>query len=119
VRQDYDAIPALRMIYATAEEIRTRAESFVDRLGSIPGTTIDIVEDRSVIGGGTAPNKTLPTFVIALSSDRYTAEQLQERLRTQSLPVIARIEDDRLMLDLRTVFEHEERALSAGIRAAC
>jgi L-seryl-tRNA(Ser) seleniumtransferase len=119
VRQDYDAIPALRMIYATADEIRTRTESFVERLGLVPETKIEIIEGRSVIGGGTAPTKTIPTFVIALSSDRYTVEQLQERLRTQTPPVIARIEEDRLMLDLRTVFKNEESALGASIRAAC
>jgi L-seryl-tRNA(Ser) seleniumtransferase len=119
VRQDYDAIPALRMIYATAQDIRVRSEAFVDRLGSIPGTKIDIIEGRSVIGGGTAPTKTLPTFVTALSSERYTAEQLQELLRTQNPPVITRIEEDRLMLDLRTVSKDEESSLGASIRAAC
>jgi L-seryl-tRNA(Ser) seleniumtransferase len=119
VRQDYDAIPALRMIYATAQDIRVRSEAFVDRLGSIPGTKIDIIEGRSVIGGGTAPTKTLPTFVTALSSERYTAEQLQELLRTQNPPVITRIEEDRLLLDLRTVSKDEESSLGASIRAAC
>jgi L-seryl-tRNA(Ser) seleniumtransferase len=119
VRQDYDAIPALRMIYATTEEIRSRTEAFVTRLGPIPGTHIEIVESRSVIGGGTAPTQTLPTYALTISSDRYSPEQLQHRLRNQSPPVIARIEDNRLVLDLRTVSVEEEKTLVGGIRAAC
>jgi len=118
VRQDYEAIPALNMIYASADEIRGRTDSLVHQLGSIAGAQINIVEGRSVIGGGTAPNATLSTFVLAISSDRYSPQQLQERLRAQSTPVIARIEDDRLMLDLRTVAADEESTLAAGVRAA-
>jgi L-seryl-tRNA(Ser) seleniumtransferase len=64
-----------------------------------------------VIGGGTTPNATLPTFLISIVSDRYSSEELQTRLRTQTPPVIARIVDDRLVLDLRTVFPSEEAEL--------
>jgi L-seryl-tRNA(Ser) seleniumtransferase len=118
LRQDYHAIPTLQMIYATAEEIRERTESFVNRLGSIAATRIDIVESKSVIGGGAAPSATLSTFVLTIVSDRYGPEELQARLRAQSPPLITRIEDDRLVLDLRTVATEEESDLAAGIRAA-
>ena len=119
IRQDYAAVPTLRMIFATADEIRGRADSFLQQLGSVAGTRIDVVEGKSVIGGGSAPNATLPTFMMAISCDRYTPEELQQRLRTQSPPVISRIESDRVVLDFRTVGEDEESALAAGIREAC
>ena len=119
VRQDYSAIPALRMIHTPAEDIRSRAEGFVQQLGTIPGAKIEVREGKSVIGGGTAPTATLPTFVVALSSDRFSPEELQSRLRGQPPPVIARIQDDRLLLDLRTVFANEESELVECLRKAC
>src|SRR5579859_4208988 len=118
VRQDVAAIPALRMIYASAEDVRSRAESFVLRLGKLPGMEIEVVEGRSLIGGGAAPDATLPTFLIAVSSDRCSPDELQSSLRAQAPPVIARIEDDRLVLDLRTVFVEEEETLLNVFRKA-
>ena len=118
VRQDVAAVPALRMIYAAAGDVRSRAESFVLRLGKLPGIEIEVVEGRSLIGGGTAPNATLPTFLIAVTSDRYSPDELQSSLRAQSPPTIARIEDDRLVLDLRTVFVEEEETLLNVFRKA-
>jgi L-seryl-tRNA(Ser) seleniumtransferase len=106
------------MIYASAEEICRRAESFLAQLGALPEVTVELIEGQSLIGGGTAPNATLPTLLIAVSSDRYGAEELQARLRAQAPPVIARIEDDRLMLDLRTVFEEEEGVLLKAMHEA-
>lgn len=118
VRQDYAAIPTLRMIYTTAEEVRGRAELLAAQLGGIAELKIEIIAGESVIGGGTAPNAVLPTFLIAVSSGRYGPEELQTRLRAQSHPAIARIEDDRLVLDLRTVFAEEESGLLASLGAA-
>jgi len=118
VRQDYGAIPILRMIDATSEEIRSRAEAFVHQLGSIAGIAATVAESKSILGGGTAPTATLPTFAVAIRSKRHSAEELQARLRSQSLPVIARIEDDNLLLDLRTVDPQEETSLANSLRAA-
>lgn len=118
VRQDHAAIPILQMIYAPAQEIRSRAEDFVRQLGSIEGCSIEVAEGESVIGGGTAPTASLPAFVISVSSERHTPEELLARLRKQSPPVIARIEADRLLLDLRTVFPDEQLALLSGVRGA-
>lgn len=118
VRQDYGAIPTLQMIYAPAEQIHSRAENFVHELNAIAGCKIQVVEGKSVIGGGTAPTATLPTFVLSVSSERYSPEELLGGLRKQSPPVIARIEADRLLLDLRTVSAEDERALAASLASA-
>lgn len=119
VRHDYDAIPALRMIYAGAEEIRSRAEALINQLVPIPGTELEIIEGRSVIGGGTAPTQTLPTFLLAISRHRCSAQELQERLRAQNPPIVARIENDSLVIDLRTVETDDEKALIHGVKVAC
>jgi L-seryl-tRNA(Ser) seleniumtransferase len=111
VRQDYAAIPTLRMIYTTAVQVSERAQAMAAQFEVIPGVKADVIKGESVIGGGTTPNATLPTFLISIVSDRYSSEELQTRLRTQTPPVIARIVDDRLVLDLRTVFPSEEAEL--------
>jgi L-seryl-tRNA(Ser) seleniumtransferase len=118
VRQDYAGIPTLRMIYTPATEVRDRAESVAAQLGIVAGTTVEIVEGESIIGGGTTPNATLPTFLIAVISDRHSPQHLQAKLRAQATPVIARIEDDHLVIDLRTVFPEEQSELLTALRQA-
>lgn len=117
VRQDNSMIPALRMIYASREELDVRARNLVSRVALLDAK-VEMREGTSLIGGGTAPTATLPTTLIALTSKRYNAEELQLRLRTQSPAVVARIEDDILFVDLRTVFPDEEPALKSSLEKA-
>jgi L-seryl-tRNA(Ser) seleniumtransferase len=102
---EYDKIPALRMIRMSAAEIRGRAEAFVRRIG--PGAKIR--EGESVVGGGATPEQPLPTWLIELEDRNAEAEA--RRLRFNDPPVIARIERDRVVLDLRTVLPNEEDLL--------
>jgi len=118
VKQGYAGIPTLRMIYTTPAEIRGRAESLLKRLESIRGARAEVIEGASVIGGGTAPTTTLSTFLVAIASEQHSPEELLRRLRSQAPPVIARIEDDRIVLDLRTVFHEDEDALVTALRSA-
>jgi len=115
VKQDYSSIPALSMIYLSAAEIRSRAESLVARVGSLPGVQVEVIEGTSVIGGGTAPTTTLPTFLVAITSELHHCGELLARLRFNSPPIVARIEGDRLVLDLRTVFTEEDNALTTAL----
>jgi L-seryl-tRNA(Ser) seleniumtransferase len=108
----WDRIPALRMIRAAAGEIRLRAERLVARLDAVQA---EILPGKSVIGGGSTPAQEIDTWVIAIASDDVAA--LERRLRTGDPPVLARIEHDRLLLDLRTVFPEEEGDLAAALRA--
>ncbi len=101
----YDCVPALRMIRMTAQEIRARAENLAKRIAK----TVRIREGQSVIGGGATPEQTLPTWLIVLEDADAVAEE--RRLRANAPPIIARIEGDRVVLDLRTVFPEEEEAL--------
>lgn len=117
-----DKIPALRMIRMNAAEIETRARAFAEKLlTQVPdGVNVEIRDGFSVIGGGSTPDQKLPTKLIAIRSPRHSAAQLEERLRKPQSgpPVIARIEKNLFVLDLRTVFPEEEEALLAAVAAA-
>jgi L-seryl-tRNA(Ser) seleniumtransferase len=117
-----DEIPALRMIRMTAEEIERRARAFVETFrAQLPrAATLELRNGFSVIGGGSTPEEKLPTKLIAVRSGLHSAAQLQERLRKSAAgtPVIARIEKNTLVIDLRTAFKEEESALSAALAAA-
>ena len=101
----YEHVPALRMIRMSASEVRQRAENVLSR---ITGNTT-LREGESVVGGGATPEQPLPTWLIVLE-DR-DAEKEARRLRLNNPPVITRIERDRVVIDLRTVFPEEEDAL--------
>ena len=107
-------IPSLRMLAATREEIESRARAFVRRLrGRVEeaSMTVDVIEGASAVGGGSAPTTHPPTALVALTHASLSASALDERLRRNSPPVVARILDDRVVLDFRTVSEEEETEL--------
>src|SRR5579862_450329 len=110
--EQWDQVPALAMIRASAEEIRARAERVASQ---IAGLDVRVEPGESVIGGGSTPEQSIPTWLLAIAvSDVRAAER---RLRLGEPAVIARIEDDRLIIDLRTVFQEEEDALVSALRA--
>jgi L-seryl-tRNA(Ser) seleniumtransferase len=105
----WEQVPALAMIRQRADEIRRRAERISALL---PGTAV--IEGASVIGGGSTPQQSLPTWLIAVSGE---AIDMERHLRHGEPPVIARIQEDTLLLDLRTVFAEEEGELVAAVQA--
>ncbi len=108
----WDEIPALAMIRQTAGDVRARAAAL---LAAAPEVRADLVPGESVIGGGATPEQSIPTWLIALEC--ADATECERRLRAYDPPVIARIEKDRLLLDLRTVFPEEEPGLAAALRS--
>ena len=114
VRQEHDAIPALRMMRLSAEEIGRRAEALRERL---KGTKLraEVIAGDSVIGGGAAPGAALPTRLLAVACTGLSADELAARLRSSDPPIVARVEEGRVLLDLRTVFPEQEEALAAAI----
>ena len=105
-----DEIPAIRMISMTAEDVGARAARLGELISSGRLTTT-VVEGASTIGGGSAPGSTIPTRLLRLSHGSLTADALAERLRTLDPPIVARIEDDHVVLDLRTVSEEQDEAI--------
>ncbi len=122
LRAAWEEIPAIRMIRATPQELKRRAENFIRELRPelpLDEVEIEIAEGASLAGGGSTPSQSLPTKIIRIASARYSATKLEQRLRgaPAGISVIARVEDDRLILDLRTVFP-EQQALLAKTLAA-
>jgi L-seryl-tRNA(Ser) seleniumtransferase len=114
-------IPVVRMISMTSQELRARARSFSRKLkASLPdGIRIRLMEGSSVVGGGSCPECRLPTTLIALESGAASPNSIESRLRFQDPPIILRVEEDRLLVDLRTVFPSQEQALIDGLKKAC
>jgi L-seryl-tRNA(Ser) seleniumtransferase len=123
-----DEVPALAMIRFSADAIARRAAGFAEKLRmALPkDVTVEVRAGFSVIGGGSTPDQQLPTFLISIASRRHSAAMLEERLRLPAVagkpaagpPVVARIADGRLTLDLRTVFPDEEAALASALASA-
>ena len=118
-----EEIPALRMIRMGLEEIKRRAQNFLRELTPelpLGEVELEITDGSSLAGGGSTPTQSLPTKLIRIASARCSAAQLEQRLRRAptGISVIARVEDDRLILDLRTVFPEQEPALLKTLAAA-
>ena len=109
----WDRIPALAMIALSGEELKARAKRFVARL---EGVRAEIVEGSSVVGGGATPQRELPSWVIAVECGDVV--EVERRLRGGDPAVVARIEDGRLIVDLRTVFVAEEDRLVGALNLA-
>jgi L-seryl-tRNA(Ser) seleniumtransferase len=104
IRQNHDAIPFARMMRLSAQEIRTRAEVLQAQLSSAAHLQSDIIAGESLIGGGSAPTSALPTFLLAVTADGLSADDLSVRLRRHNPPIVTRVEEGRVLFDLRTVF---------------
>jgi L-seryl-tRNA(Ser) seleniumtransferase len=104
------------MMRLTPDEIGARAEALAAHARSAR-LQVEVVDGESVIGGGAAPSSVLPTRLLALICDGLSADQLAARLRASDPPIIARVEDARVLLDLRTVFPDQDAALSSVLTA--
>jgi L-seryl-tRNA(Ser) seleniumtransferase len=100
--EQWDVIPTLAMIRMPLAEIKRRAEGLASHLPA------EVIEGRSVVGGGSTPDQSLPTYLVAVTGDAAAMERM---LRQGTPPVIARIEGDRLLLDLRTVAPEDDGLL--------
>jgi len=114
VKRDHDAIPTLKMMRLTKEEIGKRAEALAAQVQSSK-LNIEITDGESVIGGGAAPSSVLPTRLLALSCTSLSADELAARLRTSDPPIVARVEQGRVLLDLRTVFADQDPIVAAAL----
>jgi L-seryl-tRNA(Ser) seleniumtransferase len=114
VKKDHDSIPTLRMMRLTKDEIGDRAEALAAQIAA-PKLKIEIADGESIIGGGAAPSSVLPTRLLALTCEGLSADELAAWLRGSELPIIARVEEGRVLLDLRTVFPVQDAAVVAAL----
>jgi L-seryl-tRNA(Ser) seleniumtransferase len=95
-------VPVVRMLAMTAREIDARARALAEALQR-SGWQARVIDGASTVGGGSAPGVELPTRLVALTRDGWGADRLDDWLRTLRPPIVGRIEEDRVVLDLRTV----------------
>ena len=113
----FEKVPTLRMIATKKEAVADRARRFGRRLSDLP-VRISTISSVSRVGGGSLPLEELPTMLLAFETEEISANELEGRLRLQDPPVVARIVEDKLCLDLRTVMPRELGDLERAIRCA-
>src|SRR5208283_3864951 len=117
VKRDHDAVPVLRMMRLSKREIERRATKIVAEVESamLKRLKLELLEGESVIGGGAAPSAVLPTRLIAITHSDLSADELNSRLRAGTPAIIARVEEGRVLLDLRTVFPEQDANLATAL----
>jgi L-seryl-tRNA(Ser) seleniumtransferase len=112
-------IPTLRMLLQKPEEISNRANKIAKKLTKeIKNVHINVMADSSRTGGGSLPEVDLPTYVVSIKSDKVSVNEFEERLRKGNPPIIARIKEDSLIIDARTVRDGDLKGIMEGIRSA-
>lgn len=112
-------VPVLRMIHASLDEIRARADAFARGLAAAaPGLRPVLADGESAVGGGAAPNVGVPTVLVCLDPGAQGADALAAALRAGSPPVVVRVAGGRVLVDLRTVPPDEEDVLAAALARA-
>jgi len=115
VKAEHDAIPVIRMMRLSKAEVGRRAEAVAGKISS-SRLAVEIVDGDSVIGGGAAPSAVLPTRMLAISVGGLSADELAARLRASVPPIVARVEQGRVLLDLRTVFPEQDEVVTRNLR---
>lgn len=114
---DHIEVPVIQMLAVTAGELAQRAQNMIEAVPQTGGIKLELMTGESTVGGGAGPTSKLPTTLIAITHQTKTAQELERELRTSSPPIIARISEDKVLLDLRTVFAEELEALRDALEA--
>jgi L-seryl-tRNA(Ser) seleniumtransferase len=110
------SIPVLRMLSLSADEVRARAEALASELGrDAPGLRIEVIGGVSAVGGGAAPTVEIPTALVALEHPDRGPDDVAAALRAASPPVVVRVAEGRVVLDLRTVAPEQEADLRRNL----
>ena len=117
LREDYDAVPVLRMMRLPAADIKRRADTIATRLSDERQFEVNVIPGESLIGGGTAPSATLTTHLLSISSACLSPAELQKQLRQHDPPIVVRIEEDTIRIDLRTVLAEEDAIIVNALLA--
>lgn len=113
-----DRIPVLRSLSEPIDLIRARAEKLSNMCESVPHLETKIVPTKAQAGGGSLPLQNLPSFAIALTLPGVSPDQISERLRGASPPIIGRISKDQFLLDVKAISERDLDALSNALQHA-
>jgi L-seryl-tRNA(Ser) seleniumtransferase len=105
-------VPIIAMLSLTPQELEQRARSLIEGLDNV-----ELIAGESALGGGAGPTSAIPTTLIAITHPEHSAQEIEHKLRHYSPPVIARISEEKVLLDLRTVFEDELPSIRAALLA--
>ena len=98
-----DEIPTLKMLFSSVEELKANALSLQTQISEICES--EIIETKTVVGGGTTPNKTIPSIALSVKIKNYKQNKMEKLFREKK--IIGRIEDDRFLLDFRAIQKSE------------
>ncbi len=111
-------IPTLAMLSASVESLRFRARQVADEIGALPDCSLEIANETAAVGGGSLPGVDLPTVALRLRSRSMSANEFSRRLRLGSIRVFGRIQQDDVLLDLRSVLSEDDSRLALAVRYA-
>lgn len=106
-------VPLIQMLSVTADELERRAQNVIE------GLNVELLAGESALGGGAGPTSTFPTTLIAITHPEKSAQEIEHELRNYSPPIIARIAEGKVLLDLRTVFDDQIPAIRAAVATIC
>ena len=116
-------LPVLRLLAAGESELAERAEALAGQLGAVEGVDVEVLRETALVGGGSLPGAEMPTAVLAIDLAGVSADQLALRLRTGAVRLFARIQHDRVLVDLRSVLAEDDpqvlEALTAAAESGC
>jgi len=108
--------PTTRMLTMPLSELEERAKAIAEKIGTVEGATVEVREDASEVGSGSYPAHQIPTFVVAVRHAALSAEEIALALRRRALSVFARIKQDQVLIDPRTVQDGEGSEVAAALR---
>lgn len=113
-----DELPTSRMLHAPAEEIREKADQLAGKLARVaPNLSVDVVSSVARSGGGTLPLYEIPSYAVRLKDEAGDPDAVAEKLRAANPPVIGRVGEERLWLDVRTLLDGDEEAILEAVEA--
>ena len=113
-----DEIPALAMLAKSADELKQDAMQLLGTIKSMPDKfTVSVIETEGQAGGGSLPAENFPSFAIAITTDFMTLQELEERLRQWTIPIVSRISREQLLLDIRAIQQEDFPIISVAINS--
>ena len=107
-----EELPTLKMLHAPGEEVKGRADLLAERLvQTVPNLVVDVAPSVARSGGGTLPLYEIPSYAVRLVDETGDADALAEKLRSTDPPVVGRVGEGRLWLDVRTLLDEDEEAI--------
>ncbi|NCB12709.1 MAG: L-seryl-tRNA(Sec) selenium transferase, partial [Erysipelotrichia bacterium] len=103
LKNDLEQIPTLKMLFASTETLEQRAIKLKEKIEDI--YSCEVIKTSTMVGGGTTPNKKIPSIALSLEYKNYKPNKLEQLLRKNL--IISRIENDKVLLDFRTIQENE------------